>query len=343
MKLPSVRTYLVLPALLTHISCSAEPMVQPPEETETMAVGAPVTGNVSKNGNHRYAVSVSAGAVYTVVVSDLTDDAELNVFEDSAFSRGAPCLIDHRGWNGTTDEGCTVPAAHTTLYIDVYGSHILGASANYTITVHAVPRAELTVSTPVAGTVSRGEAMAYVADVVPGTTYVASATSLTDSTTWISVSGYSMAWSRNEMSPKEWSFVARDSRVYLAIDGLGVSGPSASYVIMVTPAPVIADPIVGTSGNVLIATPTIGYVEGLRESFYRTDGMTPGDHRVSVVGLTSPERLGLRIFTDTLNTIEAACTSSVSNARECTVSGTSAHFSVRSENSTGAGYVLLVW
>ena len=84
-------------------------------------------------------------------------------------------------------------------------------------------------------------------------------------------------------------------------------------------------------------------MEGLRESFYRTDGMTPGEHQISIVGLTSTEGVGLRVFTDTLNTVEAACTSTVSNARECTVTGTSAHFSVRSDNSAGAGYVLLVW
>ena len=295
MKLPSVRTYLVLPALLTHISCSAEPMVQPPEETETIAVGAPVTGNVSKNGNHRYAVSVSTGAVYTVVVSDLTDDAELNVFEDSAFSR---VYLPYRppGMERYNGRGMHVPRPIRPCTSTSMGATSLEPvrTTRSRSTRCQEPNSPSPRRLPEQS--ARGEAMAYAADVVPGTTYVASATSLTDSTTWISVSGYSMAWSRNEISPKEWSFVARDSRVYLAIDGLGVSGPSASYVIMATPAPVIADPIVGTSGNVLIATPTIGYVEGLRESFYRTDGMTPGDHRVSVVGLTSPERLGLRVF-----------------------------------------------
>jgi hypothetical protein len=144
-------------------------------------------------------------------------------------------------------------------------------------------------------------------------------------------------------SPKDFTVIPLDTVQYFAVDGFNVAGAMGHYVIMATPAPVVVTPIVGTSGSVPAATPTIGWVQTQAPSQYHTDGLSAGSHTVSIVGLTAAANL--HVYTDGTYTVEATCTSGNPSARECIVSGPSAYFAVSagSGNTVGAGYIMLVW
>ena len=145
-------------------------------------------------------------------------------------------------------------------------------------------------------------------------------------------------------SPKDGTVAAADTVQYFAVDGINVAaGTTGHFVIMATPAPVVTGPIVGTSGGVPGATPTIGWAVPNTASQYHTDGLAAGTHFVSVVGLTAAANL--HVYADGTYATEATCTSENPGARECIVSGPSAYFTVAAGpvNTVGAGYIMLVW
>lgn len=333
-------------AVVSALSCSNEKITQPPLTLTQLTVGVPLTDRVSRGGARIYAAGVSPGVVYRVSVTGLTDDVDLYLFGgDSTFSSLAPCLIDRTIFFNTTPEDCTLIAGYSNMFIAIDGRYVTASTATYTIEVQPVTSSKrLALSTPIADSVAGGGDTLYSVAVTSGTSYTVSITGLTDSTASLNVAdGVQVRSSFQNTSPKDFTVTPSDTVEYIAVDGFNVAGATGHFVIMATPAPVVVGPIVGTSGSVPAATPTIGWVQTQATSQYHTDGLAAGSHTVSIVGLTAAA--DFHVYTDGTYSLESTCTQSTSGVRECIVAGPSAYFAVSagSLNTVGAGYIMLVW
>jgi hypothetical protein len=328
------------------LSCTNENVTQPRLTLTQLTVGVPLTDQVARGAAKVYAAGVSAGQVYRVSVTGLTGDVDLYLFGgDSTFSSLVPCLIDRTIFFNTTPEDCTLIAGYSNMFIGIDGTYVQASSATYTIEVQPVTSSKrLSLSTPIPDSVAAGGDTLYSVAVTPGTAYTASITGLTDSAASLNVAdGIQVHTSFQSTSPKDFTVTPADTVQYFAVDGFNVAAATGYFVIMATPAPVVVTPIVGTSGSVPAATPTIGWVETRGTSQYHTDGLSTGNHVVSIAGLTAAA--DFHIYPDATYSLEASCTHLTSGVRECIVPGPSAYFAVSAGpvNTVGAGYIMLVW
>ena len=329
------------------LSCNSIDVTRPRITLKQLTVGVPAMDTVARASARVYSLGVSPGVLYRVSITGLTDDVDLYVFgSDSSFSSTVTCLIDRTILFNTTPEDCTLVAASGVLYLGVDGTYVTASSATYTVEVQpATSATRRTLSVPVADAVAAGAANLYSVAVSLGTSYTVSITGLSDSAASLNVAagGGVVHTSFPHASPKDFTVQAPDSVLYFAVDGFNVVAPSGSFVIMATPAPVVVTPIVGTSGSVPAATPTIGWVQTASISQYHTDGLAAGNHTASIVGLTATAVL--HVYTDATYGTEAPCTSENPGSRECIVSGPSAYYTVAAgpTNTVGAGYIMLVW
>lgn len=328
------------------LSCTTQNVTQPRLTLTQLTVGVPLTDNISRGGAKIYSAGVSPGVLYKVSITGLTDDVDLYVFgPDSTFSSLVPCLIDRTIFFNTTPEDCTFIAGYSHLFVGIDGTFISASSATYTIEVAPVTSSNrLILSTPVPDSVAGGDANLYSVAVTSGTAYTFSIAGLTDSSAGLNVAdGTQVDTSFASASPKAFTVIASDSVQYFAVDGFNVAGAMGHFVIMATPAPVVVTPIVGTSGSVPAATPTIGWVATQSTSQYHTDGLAAGNHTVSVVGLTAAA--DFHVYTDGTYSVESTCTTQTTGVRECIIAGPSAYFALSSGsgNTVGAGYIMLVW
>lgn len=330
--------------LLSLVSCGDDGGNTPAGDTE-LTVGVPHSGSLPARGRHTFAAPVSPSMAYAVALTGLTAPVHLQVFDDDpTVSDQAACLIDYpQPPGGGSREDCVLIASGSTLYLVVDGA-ASDTVSSYTITVGATSSRDLAVGVPVAGTASRAAAAFYQASVVPGTAYVASLTGLTDPSVnlYVASAGADAVLLNAVPSPRDLTFVAAAANVYLLVDGTPLSTPSASFVVTLTPAPVVIHPVEGTDGSVPQGVPTVGFVEPGGTSDYQTMGMDPGNHMISIFGVT--DAVGLHVIDPALG-IEGHCTLVSTNVRECPVGGTAVTFNVKPGpgNQDGAGYVILVW
>lgn len=342
---PSIIALRLL-AVALGLSCNTTDVTRPRLTLTQLTVGVPLTDNVSRGAARIYSAGVTPGVLYKVSVTGLTDDVDLYLFgSDSTFSTLAPCLIDRTILLNTTPEDCTFLSGYSHLYIGIDGTFVTGSSATYTIEVTPVTSSNrLTLSTPVPDSVAVGAANLYSVAVTAGTAYAVSITGLTDSSAGLNVAdGTQVHTSFPKASPKDFTVTASDTVQYFAVDGFNVAGAMGHFVITATPAPVVVTPIVGTSGSVPAATPTIGWVVARSTSQYHADALAAGNHTVSIVGLTAAA--DFHVYTDGTYSLESACTTETTGVRECIVAGASAYFAVSAGpvNTVGAGYIMLVW
>jgi hypothetical protein len=328
------------------LSCTNNEVTQPRLTLTQLTVGVPLTDQVARGAAKVYAAGVSASQVYRVSVTGLTGDVDLYLFGgDSTFSSLVPCLIDRTIFFNTTPEDCTLLAGYGHMFIGIDGTYVQASSATYTIEVQPVTSSKrLSLSTPIPDSVAAGGDTLYSVAVSPGTAYTASITGLTDSTASLNVAdGIEVHTSFQSTSPKDFTVTPADTVQYFAVDGFNVAAATGYFVIMATPAPVVVTPIVGTSGSVPAATPTIAWVTTGGTSQYHADGLSTGNHIVSIVGLTAAA--DFHTYPDATYSLEAPCTHLTSGVRECIVPGPSAYFAVSAGpvNTVGAGYIMLVW
>jgi hypothetical protein len=329
------------------LSCNTTDVTRPRLTLKQLTVGVPVLDTLDRGAARVYSLGVSPGVLYRVSITGLSDDVDLYVFgSDSSFRSTQTCLIDRTIFFNTTPEDCTLVATSGVFYLGVDGTFVAASRATYTVEVQpATSATRRTLSVPVADTVAAGGANLYAVAVSQGTSYTVSITGLSDSAASLNVAagGGVVDTSFTLASPKDFTIQAPDTVLYFAVDGFNDAGPSGSFVIMATPAPVVVKPIVGTSGSVPAATPTIGWVQAASTSQYHTDGLAAGNHTVSIVGLTATAVL--HVYTDATYATEAPCASVNPGPRECIVSGPSAYYAVAAgaTNTVGAGYIMLVW
>jgi hypothetical protein len=328
------------------LSCNKENVTQPRLTLTQLTVGVPLTDQVSRGAAKVYAAGVSSGQVYRVSVTGLTGDVDLYLFGgDSTFSSLVPCLIDRTISFNTTPEDCALIAGYNKMFIGIDGTYVQASSATYTIEVQPVTSSKrLSLSTPIPDSVAAGGDTLYSVAVSPGTAYTVSITALTDSAASLNVAdGIQVHTSFQSTTPKDFTVTPADTVQYFAVDGFNVAAATGHFVIMATPAPVVVTPIVATSGSVPAATPTIGWVTTGGTSQYHSDGLSTGNHVVSIVGLTAAA--DFHVYPDATYSLEAPCTHLTSGVRECIVPGPSAYFAVSAGpvNAVGAGYIMLVW
>jgi len=328
------------------LSCNNNDVTQPRLTLTHLTVGMPLTDQVARGAAKVYAAGVLPGQVYRVSVTGLTGDVDLYLFGgDTTFSSLVPCLIDRTIFFNTTPEDCTLLVGYSNMFIGIDGTYVQASSATYTIEVQPVTSSKrLSLSTPIPDSVAAGGDTLYSVAVSPGTAYTASITGLTDSAASLNVAdGIQVHTSFQSTTPKDFTVTPADTVQYFAVDGFNVAAATGYFVIMATPAPVVVTPIVGTSGSVPAATPTIGWVETRGTSQYHTDGLSTGNHIVSIVGLTAAA--DFHVYPDGTYSLEAPCTHLTSGVRECIVPGPSAYFAVSAGpvNTVGAGYIMLVW
>jgi len=291
------------------LSCTNKDVTQPRLTLTHVTVGAPLTDQVARGAAKVYAAGVSPAQVYRVSLTGLTGDVDLYLFGgDSTFSSLVPCLIDRTIFFNTTPEDCTLLAGYSNMFIGIDGTYVQASSATYTIEVQPVTSSKrLSLSTPIPDSVAAGGDTLYSVAVSPGTAYTASITGLTDSAASLNVAdGIQVHTSFQSTSPKDFTVTPADTVQYFAVDGFNVAAATGYFVIMATPAPVVVTPIVGTSGSVPAATPTIEWVATGGTSQYHTDGLSTGNHMVSIVGLTAAA--DFHIYPDATYSLEAPCT-----------------------------------
>lgn len=207
-----------------------------------------------------------------------------------------------------------------------------------------IQRSPLTVNVPLQGTLTQGLIKRYSVVVTPGASYVVSLTALVDSAASLRVDNAGIVSQNTQVtSPKDFTIRATEGTLDVDLDAAGLDRPATNFVLSVVPAPVVPNPIVGTSGPIPARTPTVGWVESRSTSRYQTTGLGAGTHTISIVGLTAAA--DLHVYADQTYTQELDCTLRHPEARECTVPGPSAYFAVTAGgvNRDGAGYVILVW
>lgn len=180
--------------------------------------------------------------------------------------------------------------------------------------------------------------------VVPGNRYTVSITGLTDNATLRVFGGVTECADLSpNASPKECTVTAAGPLLTIRVEGNGVIGTAADYVVMAVPAVVVTLPITGTSGSIPPGVPTVGLVGTRETSRYFSAGLTPGTHTVSITGLTGDANL--HVYSDDTYSFELDCTLRTLSTYCTLTTGTALYFSVSSGplNRDGAGYTILVW
>jgi len=336
-----MRLLIPLTAVIAATSCGDG--TGPRLDVTGLTLGTPVIETVSQGVEKRYAVSVTPGAAYQISLTGLTDNVDLYPFDtDRTFSTPSLCLAYRIQLLGTESEHCTTIATGPTMFIGVDASLATGASVTYTIAVQAVPVIPLTLSSPFEQSVAKGESRVYTVAVTPGTFYSASISGLTDSAAAFGMyeSGQ-ISSGRGGYSPQEAQVGPLGSTMYLVVDGWSLNRSAVEYRILAAPVPPITGPV--TTGAIPARTAVVGWVQSRQTNRYRVDGLGPGIHTVSVVAASAD--VELRVYPDVTYVMQLDCTLLNYDAMECPVAGPSVFFSVLAGplNTTGAGFIMLVW
>jgi hypothetical protein len=253
--------------------------------------------------------------------------------------------VDDDGAGGTDslismhlDAGTYIILANSALATAVTGAYTL------TTTFTTVTPISLTVGLPLPSRVERNEEISYEVAVVPGNRYTVSITGLTDNAALRVFGGVTECADLSpNASPKECTVTAAGTLLTIRVEGNGVIGTAADYVVMANPAVVVTLPIIGTSGSIPPGVPTVGLVGTRETSRYFSAGLTPGTHTVSITGLTGGANL--HVYPDDTYSSELDCTLRTQNNYCTLTTGTVLYFSVSSSpvNRDGAGYIILVW
>jgi hypothetical protein len=158
-----------------------------------------------------------------------------------------PIATDDDGGGGTDSQismyveaGTYSMLANSALVTAETGSYIL------TTTFTTVTPIGLTVGSPYPGRVERNEEASYEVPVVSGARYTVSITGLTDNATVRVLGGNSECAVRSlNVSPKDCPVMAAGTLLTIRVEGDGVTGTAADYVVMAVPAVVATAPITG--------------------------------------------------------------------------------------------------
>jgi hypothetical protein len=336
-----MRRLIPLSAVIAATSCGYG--TDAGDEATVLTIGTPMTETVSRGGAKRYSVPVTPGAAYQVSLTGLTDNVDLHHFGTSgASSVPGFCLAYRIQLLGTESEACTAIATGSTMNIGVDARLASGSSVTYTIAVQAVPMTALPLSSPLEQSVAKGESRVYTVAVTPGTFYSASISGLTDSAAAFGMyeSGQ-ISSGRGGYSPQEAQVRPLGSTMYLVVDGWTLNRSAVEYRILAAPVPPITGPV--TTGVIPARTAVVGWVQSRQTNRYRVDGLGPGIHTVSVVAASAD--VELRVYPDATYVMQLDCTLLNYDAMECPVTGPSVFFSVLAGplNTTGAGFIMLVW
>lgn len=209
-------------------------------ESVELVVGTPYSGMVDLTTSS-YQVAVTAGSSYTVTLTNLTDDADLYLFDSS----GTQLCVGYNG--GTTDESCTVTATESVLYISVSGAWATASGgATYTITVvgdgqssggyTAESWAWFTIGTPYNGQVDTTSS-SYYAAVTPGQAYTFTLSGVTDDVDlYVVDSAYNILCSSTQIGGADESCSATitESFAYILVDG-SYTTAGAGYTLTGSP------------------------------------------------------------------------------------------------------------
>jgi hypothetical protein len=246
-----------------------------------------------------------------------------------------PIATDDDGGGGTDSQismyveaGTYSMLANSALVTAETGSYIL------TTTFTTVTPIGLTVGSPYPGRVERNEEASYEVPVVSGARYTVSITGLTDNATVRVLGGNSeCAVLSLNVSPKDCPVMAAGTLLTIRVEGDGVTGTAADYVVMAVPAVVATAPITGRNAA---ACPDYGQSVSLQHAItsrYFATSRRPGTHTVSITGLT--DDADLHLFSDETYSFELHCTlrrpGDVTNLPEdCTLTtGTAVYFPLR--------------
>jgi hypothetical protein len=168
----------------------------------------------------------------------------------------------------------------------------------------------------------------------PGARYTVSITGLTDNATVRVLGGNSECAVRSlNVSPKDCPVMAAGTLLTIRVEGDGMTGTAADYVVMAVPAVVATAPITGRNAA---ACPDYGQSVSLQHAItsrYFATSRRPGTHTVSITGLT--DDADLHLFSDETYSFELHCTlrrpGDVTNLPEdCTLTtGTAVYFPLR--------------
>jgi hypothetical protein len=158
-----------------------------------------------------------------------------------------PIATDDDGGGGTDSQismyveaGTYSMLANSALVTAETGSYIL------TTTFTTVTPIGLTVGSPLPGRVERNEEASYEVPVVSGARYTVSITGLTDNATVRVLGGNSECAVRSlNVSPKDCPVMAAGTLLTIRVEGDGMTGTAADYVVMAVPAVVATAPITG--------------------------------------------------------------------------------------------------
>ena len=108
-------TFLSASAVAYTISIESVPIIN-------LNLSIPSTDVITRTGAAAYSVPAVPGALHTIGITGLTDDADLHVFgNDGSFSAAVACSIDNTLFTGTTPEDCTLLSSGVTLFFIVDG------------------------------------------------------------------------------------------------------------------------------------------------------------------------------------------------------------------------------
>ncbi len=97
-----------------------------------LSLSIPRTDVITRTGAAAYSVPAVPGALHTIGITGLTDDADLHVFgNDGSFSAAVACSIDNTLFTGTTPEDCTLFSSGGTLFFIVDGLFSSAATVQY--------------------------------------------------------------------------------------------------------------------------------------------------------------------------------------------------------------------
>jgi hypothetical protein len=222
------------------------------------------------------------------------------------------------------------------------GSYIL------TTTFTTVTPIGLTGGSPLPGRVERNEETSYEVPVVSGARYTVSITGLTDNATVRVLGGNSeCAVLSLNVSPKDCPIMAAGTLLTIRVEGDGVTGTAADYVVMAVPAVVATAQPPGGMLPLARTTDSRSRCNTRYQPLLCDQSQTRHSHRQSLASRT------MRIYTfSPMKPIHLSCTAP-QTARRCYEFAGGLYlddrngciFSLTSVELTrdGAGYVTLVW
>ncbi len=251
-------------------------------EVTVMSISPPFQGEVDTSMAY-FVVQVVPDGIYEVSLTNLTDDVDLYVYDDSTL---ATPVASSEGAE-TDDEYLLIRAAGEKLYIGVDGSY---SAAGGSFTLDAVsPTLQTVAALPLSARI--GAARDYYAiEVVPGEVYEVSLSDLTDDVDLLVYVGFAEdvvpKLSAHEGTEDETIvFSASDAVVYVVLDGsLTDSGSNFTLNVSRTQGPAdegsIRSPV-----RVTVGEPHRGQV-GTGRSYYAVDVQPDTAYEVSLTQLT---------------------------------------------------------